>query len=348
MQRKMIYGSRRAPLPHGRGSESGEGRVRRVGEGFIVKWKLKAAVQRICARMPASETIYYAIQRRFGGLRRPPDPWPNLEGLREILMQLREIGFALPGKRVMEVGTGQRLDMPLGLYLCGAATVETFDLHRYLREELVLASVAAMTAESQRAVDLFAALADPQDVERRLDILGSARTLGELCTAASIRYYAPADAARTPLPARSIDLQFSYNVFEHIPREILADILRESNRVLADDGIACHSIDPSDHFAHDDPSISFINFLRFNEKEWKHYHDNQFAWHNRMRKDDYDRLYAEVSHCMIRAEGRVNQRGLELLRNGFPLDQAFLGRDPETLATTEYRVFSRPHILEAD
>jgi hypothetical protein len=65
-----------------------------------------------------------------------------------------------------------------------------------------------------------------------------------------------------------------------------------------------------------------------------------------MRKDDYDRLYAEVSHCMIRAEGRVNQRGFELLRNGFPLDQAFLGRDPEMLATTEYRVFSRPQTPE--
>jgi len=312
----------------------------------MVKWKLKAAIQRTCARMPASETIYYAIQRRFGSLRRPPDPWPNLQGLREILMQLREIGFALPGKRVMEVGTGQRLDMPLGLYLCGAASIETFDLHRYLREELVLASVGAITAKRKRVIDHFAGLADPLDVERRLDILGGVRTLGELCRAAGIRYHAPADAAHTPLAPRSIDLQFSYNVFEHIPRETLAAILRESNRVLADDGIACHSIDPSDHFAHDDPSISFINFLRFNEKEWKRYHDNQFAWHNRMRKDDYDRLYAEVSHRMIRAEGRVNQRSLELLHNGFPVDQAFRGRDPEILATTDYRVFSRPHTPE--
>jgi Methyltransferase domain len=313
----------------------------------MVKWKLKAAIQRTCARMPASETIYYAIQRRFGSLRRPPDPWPNLQGLREILMQLREIGFALPGKRVMEVGTGQRLDMPLGLYLCGAARVDTFDLHRYLRKELVLASVAAIIAERQRAIDLFAALAAPQDVERRLDILGRARTLDELRRAAGIRYYAPADAAHTTLPPRSVDLQFSYNVFEHIPRETLAAILRESNRVLADEGVACHSIDPSDHFAHDDPSISFINFLRFNEEEWKRYHDNQFAWHNRMRKDDYDRLYAEVSHRVIRAEGSVNQRSLELLRNGFPLGQAFLGRDPEMLATTDYRVFSRPQTPEA-
>jgi hypothetical protein len=312
-----------------------------------VRWKLKAGIQRICASLPASETIYYAIQRRFGSLRRPPDPWPNLQGLREILMQLREIGFALPGRRVMEVGTGQRLDMPLGLYLCGAASVDTFDLHRYLREELVLASVAAITADRKRAVDLFAALADPQDVERRIDVLSGARTLGKLCTATGIRYHAPADAARTPLPPRSIDLQFSYNVFEHIPRETLAAILTESSRVLADDGIACHSIDPSDHFAHDDPSISFVNFLRFNETEWKRYHDNQFAWHNRMRKDDYDRLYAEVGHRRIRAEARVNQRSLELLRSGFPLDQAFLGRDPEMLATTDYRVFSRPQIPEA-
>jgi hypothetical protein len=314
-----------------------------LGVEVPLKWQRKAAIQRLFSKLPASELLYYGMQRGFGSLRRPPDPWPNLTELAKIVFQLGEEGFSVAGKRVMEVGTGRRLDMPLGFYLCGAESVASFDLHPYLRQELVLSAIASLLADRRRVVKLLEPVAKPQDVEARLDKLAQVKDMTSLSAATNIQYHSPADAASTGLPPQSIDLQFSYTVFEHIPREVLAAILRECSRLLSPDGIACHHIDPSDHFAHEDQSISLINFLRFEDREWKHFHDNQYAWHNRMRKDDYDRLYAEVDHQMFRVEYTIDARSLLLLQQGFPVSTAFRDRAPEILATVVYRVFSRPN-----
>ena len=51
---------------------------------------------------------------------------------------LRGVGFDIEGAAVMEVGTGWRVDMPIGLYLCGARRMITCDLNRYLVKPLTL------------------------------------------------------------------------------------------------------------------------------------------------------------------------------------------------------------------
>lgn len=71
-------------------------------------WKRKATIQRMCAKLPAKDAVYYFLQRRFGSLRHAPDPLPNLKAAGEIFAEMREIGFSPAGKRVMEVGTGRR------------------------------------------------------------------------------------------------------------------------------------------------------------------------------------------------------------------------------------------------
>lgn len=76
----------------------------------------------------------------------------------------------------------------------------------------------------------------------------------------NIVYLAPADAANIGLPDGSVDYHISTTVFEHIPREDIEWILKEAKRILKDDGIAIHFIDLSEHFQHQDKSISTITF----------------------------------------------------------------------------------------
>ena len=282
------------------------------------------------------------MQRAGGSLRRAPDPMPMLKECASLLKDLAGAGVEIDGKALMEIGTGRRLEMPFGMYLCGAASVVTLDLNPLLKEHLVLKSIAAMSAERSQILDCFAEVADRRDVDRRFDLLCSAQSLKDVLERTGIDYRAPSDATKPILSPASIDVQFSYTVFEHVPRSILVGILQECNRLLRPGGVAIHHIDPSDHFAHEDDSISFINFLRFSDREWHCLAGNRFAYHNRLRASEYEAIYREAGHEILQWKPVVDQRGHSLLQNGFPLDAKFQDRPPEDLATVVLRIVSRP------
>jgi hypothetical protein len=308
-----------------------------------MNWRLKAAVQRACAAVPVGGgLIYYSLQRTFGLLRDPDRPMMMLRAAARLARELGELGFDLRGKRVLEVGTGWRVDMPIGLYLCGVKSVDTYDVHTYLKPRLVMAAVASLAKRRQLVLEAFAPLADAEEVERRLDTLVRAPDLRALFRVAGIAYHAPADAVRTGRPAGSADLHMSFNVLQQIPYDTLLALLRESTRVLSADGLAWHRVDLSDQFAHADPSISRANFLRFTDAEWARYSNNRFAYHNRLRAADYERLYRETGHEVIRWVCDVDERSRTELAGGFPLAEPFRGLPVEMLAADAIRVVSRP------
>lgn len=309
-----------------------------------MNWKLKSAIQRTCAALPTGqEQVYYLLQRTFGTLRRQADPTSMWEETVSIVSDLQDAGFDLRGARVMEVGTGRRLDMPIGLYLCGAASVLTVDLHRYLKPNLALHSLQILSQKREELRALFLQVTDAAELDRRLETLTDLTSLGELLAAAQIAYRSPADAACMDLPGDSIDLHTSYTVFEHIPEAVLTGILRESNRLLSPGGVACHHIDPSDHFSHDDPTIPAVHFLRFSEAEWDKYAGNQFAYHNRLRSDQYRQLYNNCGHAVLQWKEIVDSRSLAEIRSGFPLHSRFQSLPPDILSTSVVRVISRPN-----
>lgn len=307
-----------------------------------LKWKLKSAIQRACAALPVKqEAAYYFLQRTVG---RPLQysPLPNMEEAAKIVAQLAGCGLSIRGARVMETGTGRRVDMPLAFYLCGARSVCTYDLHRYLKPELVQYSVAELLRQRERVQAIFQNVADPAEIDARLDALAAARDAWALLEIARIDYRAPADASRTGLPGGSIDVHFSYTVLEHIPAEVLAAILHEANRVVAPGGLACHHIDLSDHFSHDDASISAINFLRFGASQWERYGGNQFAYHNRLRTIDYLDIYQACGQEIVDCVRWTDERSLRELRSGFPLASEFQRMSAEVVCTVGLRVVSRP------
>lgn len=308
-----------------------------------MNWRLKSLVQRTCAHLPiASEAAYYGLQRAFGSLRNPTPPWEMFLAAADLVHWLGESGISVQDARVMEVGTGRRIDLPLGLFLCGADSVDTFDLHPYLKPKLVGGTIDFIRKDREKVAQIFSGVANPEDVMKRIDVLCSAANVADMMDAANIRYHAPADAAHPGLPRGSIDIHISYTVFEHIPGKIIRNIELGGRRTLAPNGVLLHHIDPSDHFAHEDHSIPAINFLQFSDEQWKRYASNQFAYHNRLRAEEYRRIFDECGYEIIRADEFVDPKALETLKSGFPLDEQFRGMDPAVLACTVCRYLARP------
>ncbi len=307
-----------------------------------MRWNRKARIQRACAAAPFGDRAYRVLQRRFGTL--DGDPASRVNHFVDMIEWISTSGVDIDGSKVLEVGTGHKPTMPL-LFALSGASVTTVDLNRRLQWDLT-ADVLAWIREHAHEVaerltdglaDRFAArvgevdgIADPR---QSFDSLG-------------IEYMAPGDARQMPFGDGTLDVHYSTTTLEHIPEDDLHSILAEARRLLGPGGIALHFVDLSDHFAHQDESISEINFLKFSEAEWARLAGNEFSYCNRLRVGDFERLIGEAGMRVERDERFVDEDSERTIADGFSLDERFAQIEPSELATTGYRFLARP--IDAD
>lgn len=302
-----------------------------------MRWQYKASVARVCARLPLGERLYRFGQRRFGNLR--AQPARRLAAQVGMARWLSAYGMSVRGRDFFEVGTGHIPVLPIGFFLTGARQCITVDLNRRLDWDLTAETLRWIAARGEELRTLYADVVDHDLFAERLAKLSELRADPKrFLEQAAIRYLAPRDAAHTGLEAGSVDCHYSMTVLEHVAPPALEGILSEARRILKPGGAALHFIDPGDHFAHADRSISAINFLRYSERHWSRLAGNEFAYCNRLRASDFLALAARAGLRPIRTEVEVDAASREALRQGFPLDAAFQRYGVEDLCTTSLRV----------
>ncbi|HUB91328.1 MAG TPA: hypothetical protein VMA74_16515 [Dyella sp.] len=306
-------------------------------------WKTKATLQNAVSRLPSesSYATYYWLQRHFGGLRNI-NPMARLRAGIETWRQIEKLGREPANRTFFEVGTGRVPMTPLAYWLMGAKKVITIDLNPYLKTELTQECLQYIAEHVEETEAAFGAQLD----RKRFDTLlyfqrQDCFRLQHLLDLCHISYIAPGDAARTGLNPASIDFHTSFNVFEHIPRHVLAAILSEGNRIISDTGLFVHRVDYSDHFSHSDTHISPINFLQYSDAQWDRYAGNRYMYMNRLRHDDFLALFEAAGHTVLATEPTVDETSLTLLREGMlGIDERFAGKTAEVLATTESWIVS--------
>jgi hypothetical protein len=301
-----------------------------------MKWQHKARIQNLIASLPLADSVYYAVQRTAGSLRTSRlDPFDWLRSSASILEWITSAGVSVSGSRFLEIGTGRTVAIPLGLWLCGAGPITSVDLNRYLSGTLSFECNRLIRENPGRVREIFGSRADSPVFQERFRELSNFRgDLPAFLKLINLQYLSPADATRLPFPDHSFDVHFSHAVLEHVPPAEVFAILMEAKRLLTEEGILFHNIDPSDHFAHVDPSISLINFLQFSDRDWAKLAGNKYMYHNRLRAHELRELFDRAGMHIIRQNQTLDQRSLEALRTGFRLDARFRGVAPEQLAVT--------------
>ncbi len=237
------------------------------------------------------------------------------------------------------MGTGHIPIAPIGFFLSGAASVITVDLHRRIDWSLTRGSLEWIASHRLEVEKLYADIVPKRVFDERFAVLIQLKnTPQRFLEEAGIEYLAPMDAAHIRLPAKSIDCHFSNTVLEHIPPVVLADIFTESKRLLKPSGVAIHFIDCSDHFQHQDKSISSVNFLRYSKNEWDSIAGNEFAYCNRLRASDYKNILSDLKFEFVRFETSVDTAAL---KRGCVLHNDYLHYDPEDICATSVRVMAR-------
>ncbi len=302
-----------------------------------MNWKFKAAILKSFDAVPGGARTYRFLQSHLGRISDKPEG--RLPMFIELAQWLQEAGRPIAGATFFEVGTGHLPTVPVCLSLLGAEKVITVDLYQRLDYNVLRGLLNRLASDRGRYDRQLAVFAPPPEVlKERFDLIEQFKDRPrEFMERAGIVYLAPCDAANTGLAAASIDCHLSVTVFEHVPANVIAGIMREANRILKDDGLAIHFIDPSDHFQHQDSSIGRSNFLRYSEKQWQWIAGNQFAYTNRLRRSDLVKLFEDAGFDIIRQFNGVDPAGIP---EDFPLDEAFSGYDREDLATITVRLLA--------
>jgi cyclopropane fatty-acyl-phospholipid synthase-like methyltransferase len=262
-----------------------------------MNWKAKVAVQSVLAHLPFGERANHLLQK--ASHRYTPERLQKRVADVKTVVDYLERLISFAGATVVEVGSGWELIAPLVMVARGAETVHTYDLNRHLRPE-----IARQVAEIV-PVDFDSAM-------RR------------------IQYHAPSDAANTGLAEKSVDLFYSYEVFEHVSQEDIHRIVAESRRVLKPSGIAYHAIGLGDHYAQ--YGVSNINFLKYSDRTWGFWVQNRISYHNRLREKEFLQIFGEHGARILDVRSKTSEADLTLLKSGFKPDRKFAFMEPEELA----------------
>ena len=303
-------------------------------------WRIKGCIQGVLSRLPGGERLNDLLQTAVGGRADEAhhiDVKFRADWL--VLMDMLEVErFDVTDKVLMEVGTGWLPVLPICFALAGARTVHSFDLHRHL-----VPNAAATVLKHLKPLlgELAKACRQPPDtvVSRHASLIAALEAGGDL-QRIGIEYHAPADASATGLPAGAVDLVFSNSVLEHVTECQLAALMRESARVLGDDGLVLHSVNCGDHYAYFDKSITQIHYLRFTSREWRRW-NNDLLFQNRLRPRDF---LAAAESAGLRVGRKIQTVRQELLAKlpQTPIAPEFRQYGDEELCTTSVTFVAQP------
>ena len=138
-----------------------------------MNWQLKSRVQRAIGALPTrlADPLYYVLQRRFGAFR-AIDPLEHFGAAADMIEAVEEAGGSVNSASIFELGTGHRLNVPIALWLRGAASIVTVDLNRYLTPALVDQDLAFARRKPERVRDVLRnSSASPLDEVRLVQVL---------------------------------------------------------------------------------------------------------------------------------------------------------------------------------
>ena len=172
-------------------------------------------------------------------------------------------------------------------------------------------------AMRERAGQIASALQiDESEIAARLEPAIQARSLAEWLQVTGIDYSAGRELNAIDYPSATFAGVFSSNVLEHVTPAALAAIHRETLRLLSDDGVAVHRINPEDHFKEVDPNITGANFLQYSSAEWHWYGGSGLAYHNRLRCCQHLKALEDAGLQILHARTRPDPEARRAIETG--------------------------------
>ena len=272
-------------------------------------WRTKIFIQTVLSYLPLGNKLNDLCQL-WNGTYSPKSMeralWLRIDALNKARKHV-----SLNGSTAVEIGTGWVAYMPILLYLYGARRCYTYDHIPHLQFNMVTRFLKIIGKNLKK----ISALSNIplKELEHRLKNIAGTNNLEEFLRAAGIKYKAPSNAEDTGLADGSVDLVLSYAVLAHVPRQALADLLKEVARLISDHGKSFHCIglfDPNHKVA---SKVSKLNFLKYSPRFYNFFINNKMNYHNRLREPEYLKLFKECGYCVEYLESEVDESDIAML-----------------------------------
>ena len=243
---------------------------------FQINWKIKAFLYKILFILKAKKILFF-IQKKI--TRRADIKINKVDANWEYhLKYLRSFNSV----KILEFGAGKSLEQNIFL---------NYQLNGKLSQTVIDVS-------NMLDIDLFNQANDQIAAVLKADRKFFAKSIDDIKKFHNIEYLAPCSIEKIEKLNFKFDACISTTTLEHLSVEKLESYLISLKKIIKKDGIISSLIDYSDHYCHTDRNIGALNFLQFNESDWKKYNTPYF-FQNRLRHQDYRKLFIKMDYEIV-------------------------------------------------
>ena len=164
--------------------------------------------------------------------------------------------------------------------------------------------------------------AESARAHRVLKAIAAVTSFDELYALLHFRYVVEPSGTLAQFEDNTFDCVYSCAVLEHVRAGILPEYIRDIRRILKPGGYSIHEIDIADHLSMYVPGMSRKNYLRYSDKSWKRFFENDFQYFNRLQVPDWMCLFEQAGLELVKDERAfVDLDGLKIGRQYAHLDE---------------------------
>lgn len=211
----------------------------------MIPWQIKILAKLILSRIPMDYFFWQKLELfKHGAMEQPAYAFNTFKNHYDRASFARKSSAFT----TLELGPGDSLFSALIAHAFGAQASYLIDAGAYAKEDLDLYRSMSHYLSSK-------GLSAPD--------LSSMRSIQDVMSACNATYGPEGINSLRLIPDGSVDFVWSQAVLEHIKRDQFPDFIRESRRIIRNDGICSHRIDLQDHLG------GALNNLRFQSELWE-------------------------------------------------------------------------------
>lgn len=253
----------------------------------------------------ATRALYRQFGNWVGNKRRSSEEMPSYyaERLKRMLRLQSQYGIVKSGDRILELGTGWLHWEAVTLRLFEDVEAVLFDVW----DNRQLGGLKNYLRQLRRLLNQDFGLSDAQinRAQSLIDEILSVRSHQELYQLLGFQYVVDRQGSLAQFSNDYFQLVVSGGVLEHVSREAIPVLIRETERILRPNGWAIHSIDTADHLEHYDRTVSPKLYLTFSEWTWARLCENQVQYINRLQRGEWLDVFKASGFEIVEEDSRT-------------------------------------------
>lgn len=289
-----------------------------------MNWKIKAALHHAFNMMPFGDQFYYWAQKYVTRSlpRTMNEQSPYFKDVQSHLKVFRNSQISLKDGRYYEFGAGWDLFQNILFYAYGVREQHLVDIKSLVRADLI-----------NHVISYFREHPIDGSAKRDFPFVRQKHLRDDLAAYYGIYYRAPMDAQKTTFKTSSVDFIATTHTLEHIPYDVLENILKECYRLSHDETRVSMIVDYGDHFSYADSTLTPYNYMQYSDRAWCWFNPSHH-YQNRLRHSDYKALFIK-SGFEIEHEIRVMGDSIAALNQNISLHPKFSHYGEEDLLTLQ-------------